>query len=35
MRKRRIKVLNTKYIIAYHIKINKGTKTFSQAKLYD
>jgi hypothetical protein len=28
MRKRRIKLLNNKYIIAYHIKINKGTKVF-------
>jgi hypothetical protein len=28
MRKRRIKLLNNKYIIAYHIKINKGTKIF-------
>jgi hypothetical protein len=27
MRKRRIKLLN-KYIIACHIKINKGTKVF-------
>jgi hypothetical protein len=26
MRKRRIKLLNNKYIIVYHIKINKGTK---------
>ena len=26
MRKRRINVLNNKYIIACHIKINKGTK---------
>jgi hypothetical protein len=25
MRKRRIKLLNNKYIIAYHIKMNKGT----------
>ena len=33
MRKRRINLLNNKYIIAYHIKINKGTKVFSQAKL--
>jgi hypothetical protein len=28
MRKRRIKLLNNKYIIAYHIQINKGTKAF-------
>jgi hypothetical protein len=26
MRKRRIKLLNNKYIIACHIKINEGTK---------
>ena len=26
MRKRRIKVLNNKYIIADYIKINRGTK---------
>jgi hypothetical protein len=26
MRKMRIKVLNNKYIVAYHIKINKETK---------
>jgi hypothetical protein len=26
MRKRRIKLLNSKYIIVYRIKINKGTK---------
>jgi hypothetical protein len=26
MRKMRIKVLNNKYIIAYHVKINKGKK---------
>jgi hypothetical protein len=35
MRKSRIKVLNKEYIIAYHIKINKGTKCFSKSKLYD
>jgi hypothetical protein len=28
MRKIIIKVLNNKYIIAYYIKINKGTKVF-------
>jgi hypothetical protein len=28
MRKRRIKLLNNKYIIACHIKINKETKVF-------
>jgi hypothetical protein len=28
MRERRIKLLNNKYIIAYHIKINKGTKVW-------
>jgi hypothetical protein len=28
MRKRRIKLLNDKYIIACHIRINKGTKVF-------
>jgi hypothetical protein len=31
MRERRIKILNNKYIIAYHIKINKGRKV----KLYE
>jgi hypothetical protein len=35
MRKRRIKVLNNKYIIAYDIKINKGKKVFSQAEVWD
>jgi hypothetical protein len=34
MKKRRIKLLNNKYIIAYHIKVNKGTKYFSKAKLF-
>jgi hypothetical protein len=33
MRKRRVKLLNKKYIIAYHIKINKGTKVFYQSKI--
>jgi hypothetical protein len=33
MRKRRIKLLNKKYIIAYYIKINKGTKVFQQSKI--
>jgi hypothetical protein len=33
MRKRRISVLNNKYIIAYHIKINKGTKVFQPNKI--
>jgi hypothetical protein len=28
MRKRRIKLLNNKYIIAYYITFNKGTKVF-------
>jgi hypothetical protein len=28
MRKRGLKLLNNKYIIACHIKINKGTKVF-------
>ena len=31
MRKRRIKVLNNKYIITYHVKVNKGTT----AKLFE
>jgi hypothetical protein len=26
-------LLNNKYIIAYHIKINKGTKVFYQSKI--
>jgi hypothetical protein len=34
MKKGRINILNKKYIIAYHTKINKGTKLFSKAKLY-
>jgi hypothetical protein len=34
MRKMRVKLLNNKYIIAYHMKINKGTTVFSKAKLY-
>jgi hypothetical protein len=29
----RIKLLNNKNIIAYHIKINKGTKVFQQSKI--
>jgi hypothetical protein len=33
MRKWRIKVLNNKYIIAYHIKINKGTKVIQPSKI--
>jgi hypothetical protein len=33
MRKNRIKPLSNKYIIAYHIKINKGTKVFLQSKI--
>jgi hypothetical protein len=28
MRERRIKLLNNKYIIVCHIKINRGTKVF-------
>jgi hypothetical protein len=32
MRKKRIKLLN-KYIIPYHIKINKGTKVFYERKI--
>ena len=35
MRKRKTQVLNNKYIIACHIKINKETKVFWQSKLYD
>jgi hypothetical protein len=33
MIKIRIKVLNNKYIIAYHAKINKGTKVFYPSKI--
>jgi hypothetical protein len=33
MRKGRMKLLNNKYIIAYHIKINKGRKVFCQSKI--
>ena len=33
MRKTRIKILNNKYIIAYHIKINKETNVFSPSKI--
>jgi hypothetical protein len=35
MRKRRIKLLNNKYIIAYHMKLIKEQRYFSKAKLYD
>jgi hypothetical protein len=35
MRKRRIKLLNNKYIIAYHMKLIKERKYFSKAKLCD
>jgi hypothetical protein len=30
-----MKVLNKKYIIAYHIRMNKQQMYFSQTKLYD
>jgi hypothetical protein len=33
MRKRRIKVLNNKYIIAYYIKMYKGTNVFWPRKI--
>jgi hypothetical protein len=33
MKKRRIKVLNNKYIIAYHTKINKEEKVFYPTKI--
>jgi hypothetical protein len=33
MGKRKVKVLNNKYIIVYHIKINKGTKVFYPSKI--
>jgi hypothetical protein len=35
MRKRRIKLLKDKYIIAYHIKLITEQRYFSRAKLYD
>jgi hypothetical protein len=35
MRKRRIKLLNNKYIIVYPIKLIKEQRYFSKAKLYD
>jgi hypothetical protein len=35
MIKIRIKLLNNKYIIAYHIKLIKEHIYFSKAKLYD
>jgi hypothetical protein len=35
MRKRRIMLLNRKYIIAYYIKLIKEERYFSKAKLYD
>jgi hypothetical protein len=35
MRKMRIKLLNNKYIIAYHIKLKKEERYFRKAKLYD
>jgi hypothetical protein len=35
MRKRRIKLLNNKYIISYHIKLIKEQRYFSKAKLHD
>jgi hypothetical protein len=35
MQKRRIKLLNNKYIIAYHIKLIKEQRYFRKAKLYD
>jgi hypothetical protein len=34
MKKRRIKLLNKKYIIAYQIKSIKEQRYFSKAKLY-
>jgi hypothetical protein len=33
MKKRKIKLLNNKYIIVCHIKINKGTKVFYESKI--
>jgi hypothetical protein len=35
MRKGRIKLLNNKYVIAYHIKLVKEQRYFSKAKLFD
>jgi hypothetical protein len=35
MRKRRIELLNNKYIIACHIKLIKEQRYFSKAKLYE
>jgi hypothetical protein len=35
MRKRKIKLLNNKYIIAHHVKINKKQRYFRKRKLYD
>jgi hypothetical protein len=35
MRKRRIKLLNNKYIIAYHMKLIKEQTYFSKAKLHE
>jgi hypothetical protein len=35
MRKMRIKLLNNKYIIAYHIKLIKEQRYFSKEKLYE
>jgi hypothetical protein len=35
MGKKSIKLLNNKYIIAYHIKLIKERGHFSKAKLYD
>jgi hypothetical protein len=33
MTEMRIKLLNNKSIIAYYVKINKGTKVFQQSKI--
>jgi hypothetical protein len=33
MRERKIKLLNNKYIIAYHVKINKGAKVLSSSSI--
>jgi hypothetical protein len=35
MRKKRIKLLNNKYIVAYHIKLIKEERYFSKVKLFD
>jgi hypothetical protein len=35
MRKGRIKLLNNKYIIAYHVKLIKEQGYFSKAKLFE